>query len=201
MKKQGKLYVFEGPDSVGKTSLADLLAQHLISTGIDCDLLAFPGKKIGTVGALIYALHHEPQRLGIEAISPTSLQMLHVAAHVDAIETEIFPALALGKTIILDRFWWSTIIYGQLGGLNKVLLNSIVAPEMHVWGKVIPTEVFLLERKSPLEFDITDQWSICANLYSQLADEQEANRHVYRISNDGSINKTLSTIIRAIKPR
>lgn len=199
MKNDGTLYVFEGPDSVGKTSLAGLLAEHLISTGIDCVLLAFPGREIGTVGHLIYALHHDPQQLGIKALSPTSLQMLHVAAHVDAIETKILPALALGKTVILDRFWWSTDIYGELEGVDKTLLDSIIAPEMHIWGKVIPTAVFLLERNTPFEFEISDQWSRCASLYSHLADRQEKVHRVHRIYNNGAINTTLSTIAQATK--
>lgn len=198
MRNDGTLYVFEGADSVGKTTLARLLAEHLVANGTECMLLAFPGNEIGTVGNLIYRLHHEPQQFGIEYLSPTSLQMLHVAAHVDAIQTRILPALALGRTVILDRFWWSTDVYGQLNDLDKSLLNSIIAPEMYIWGETVPTTVFLLERNLPLEFEVSDRWLRCASLYSGLADRQGTKNHVVRVTNEGEILSTFSAIKRAI---
>jgi dTMP kinase len=195
MKNNGKLYVLEGPDSVGKTSLANLLRNYLGTANVTCDLLSFPGRDPGTIGSLIYDLHHEPQRLGVKSLSQTALQMLHVAAHVDAIETKIRPSLEAGNTVILDRFWWSTEIYGQLGGLDKALLKSIIAPELAVWDELVPTAVFLVERNCPLEFGLTDEWTKCAQLYSLLSDEQEWTVTVHRIQNEGPINDTLKAIV------
>ncbi|MCM2296782.1 AAA family ATPase [Rhodoferax sp.] len=197
MKNDGALYVFEGPDSVGKTTLARLLTEQLVARGVDCVHLAFPGNEIGTVGNLIYRLHHEPQQFGIDSLSATALQMLHVAAHVDAIQTRILPALALGKTVILDRFWWSTDVYGQLCGLNNTLVESIIAPEKHIWGETVPTVVFLLERNAPFEFPVSDYWRRCTSLYSHLADAQLEKHRIVRVSNEGEISTPLSIIMQA----
>jgi dTMP kinase len=198
MKNDGALYVFEGPDSVGKTTLARLLTEQLVARGVDCVHLAFPGNEIGTIGDLIYRLHHEPQQFGIQNLSATALQILHVAAHVDAIQSSILPSLALGKTVILDRFWWSTSVYGQLYGLDKTLVESIIAPEIHIWGEIVPTAVFLLERNVPLEFTVSDQWLRCTSLYSRLADTQSEKHRVVRVSNDGEICTALAAITTAI---
>ena len=197
MKNNGALYVLEGPDSVGKSTLARLLTQQLITEGIDCVHWAFPGTQVGTVGDLIYRLHHQPQQFGIKSLSPAALQVLHVAAHIDAIQTKILPALALGKTVVLDRFWWSTIVYGQLDGLEGSLMRSIIEPEMKIWGVTVPTVVFLLERDVPFEFTTSDRWRRCTALYSSLARTQLKKYPVVLIKNEAEISVALSAIMQA----
>src|SRR5713101_3899196 len=108
MTEFGNLIIFEGPDGSGKTTLSSALAETLLAKGMDCEHLAFPGREDGSLGKQVYRVHHDPRSAGIEALTPTSLQVLHIAAHIDAIESRIFPALHAGKSIILDRFWWST---------------------------------------------------------------------------------------------
>ena len=46
----GSLYVFEGPDGVGKSELAKRLFQALKASSVDCELLAFPGREAGGSG-------------------------------------------------------------------------------------------------------------------------------------------------------
>ena len=113
---RGHLIVFEGPDGVGKTTLARLLTRELEHRGCHCLYKSFPGQEEGSLGRLVYDIHHHPHKFGIEQMSPTSLQMLHIAAHVDAIERDIKPSLQRGHHIILDRYWWSTLAYGIVGG-------------------------------------------------------------------------------------
>ena len=102
MTTLGKLYVFEGPDGVGKSTLAQWFASHLQESGYACTLLSFPGKEDGTLGEHVYELHHDPARFGIQSLSAASLQLLHVAAHIDAIETRIKPLLNEG-----ERWCWT----------------------------------------------------------------------------------------------
>jgi thymidylate kinase len=198
MKNLGKLLIFEGPNSVGKTSLSRRLAEHYTTQGEDCLLLSFPGHIDGTIGSLIYRLHHSPSDLGITSISPSALQIMHVAAHVDAIESQIIPALKDGKTVILDRFWWSTIIYGQLNGLPRRFLNSIVQPEIAVWGEIKPSAIFLMTRDTPFEFPTTPEWAKCSQLYSDFASEEPCTENLYPISNATSFNATLAIILERI---
>ncbi|WP_447916447.1 dTMP kinase [Delftia acidovorans] len=196
MRSTGKLYVFEGPDSVGKSTLSKLFADYLGRVGEECVYLAFPGNDNGTVGSLIYKIHHCPQDLGISEPSYAALQMLHVAAHIDAIQSKIIPALSAGKSVVLDRFWWSTIVYGKLGGLNESLLGLIIAPEDYIWAGNHPDAVFLLERKRPFEFPASKDWKKCATLYLELAAIQEIRHRVIRISNEGSIDDALAFALR-----
>lgn len=198
MKDLGKLLIFEGPNSVGKTSLSRRLAEHYITQGEDCLLLSFPGHIDGTIGSLIYRLHHQPSDFGITSISPSALQIMHVAAHVDAIESQIIPALKDGKTVILDRFWWSTIIYGQLNGLSRKFLDSIVQPEIAIWGDIKPSAIFLLTRDTPFEFARTSEWAKCSQLYSEFSCEDPHTENLHQVSNAASLNATLETILERI---
>ena len=85
-REPGKLIVLEGSDGVGKSTLARCLVGRLMRCHIRSEHATFPGKRPGTIGQVIYQIHHDPGSLGIEQLSPTSLQALHIAAHLDAIE-------------------------------------------------------------------------------------------------------------------
>ena len=142
MQNLGKLFVFEGPDKVGKSTLAQWFATHLQNSGIRCTLLSFPGNEVGTLGRHVYELHHDPGRFGIDTLSEASLQLLHVAAHIDSIENRIKPLVCGGSTVVLDRFWWSTFVYGLVGGVPRSVLDSMIAIERSVWHPVRPDRLF-----------------------------------------------------------
>jgi dTMP kinase len=96
-------------------------------------LFSFPGDRPGTVGKLVYDLHHSPENFGIKRISSLGLQALHIAAHVDAISEEILPTLISGKWVVLDRFWWSTWVYGKAAGIESNILQSLIHTEQLTW--------------------------------------------------------------------
>src|SRR5262249_49156463 len=98
----GRLIVFEGPDGVGKSTLSAALSEDLRSRGRRLKLMTFPGREPGSVGKLVYEVHHDPARFGVEQLAPVCLQALHIAAHLDAIERRIVPLLEAGTDVVLD---------------------------------------------------------------------------------------------------
>jgi thymidylate kinase len=126
MPDPGKLLVFEGPDKTGKSSLAHGVTTWLEARGASPVLLGFPGNRPGTLGNLVYRVHHHPEDYGIRKLNPLSLQTLHIAAHIDAIEQVILPALRSGAWVVLDRFWWSTFVYGLAGNVDGRSLELLI---------------------------------------------------------------------------
>jgi dTMP kinase len=184
MTNAGKLYVFEGPDGVGKSTLADWFASHLRESGIRCILLSFPGKETGTLGKHVYELHHDLARFEIKTLAPASLQLLHVAAHTDAIENRIKPLLADGTTVVLDRFWWSTFVYGLVAGASRSVLDRMVALERTVWDPVQPDRLFLVTRSEPLRSEPAELWPRWHEGYLRLGDEEQKNHSVVIVPNE-----------------
>lgn len=201
MSKRGNLFVLEGPDGVGKSTLARALTERLNASGRRCELMAFPGHEIGTLGRHIYALHHEPVQFGVQAVHPTSLQVLHIAAHVDTLERRILPALVRGQHIVLDRFWWSTWVYGKVLGANRQALEAMLNVEFAHWNELVPDAVFLVKRSTPFQRDGNlDTWQALSAAYDELADEQSRHYPVYPIHNEESMEHVLTQILMKIAP-
>ena len=196
MNKKGKLFTFEGQDGAGKTTLARAFTERLNAAGLECEYYSFPGQEAGTVGSFVYDLHHNPHKLGFELIGPTSLQLLHIAAHIDAIESRIIPALKKGRSVVLDRFWWSTWVYGVVNGIDKRSLQTMIELERFHWGKVRPTIAFLVRRKPPITEDLRLPWKKLSAEYKKLA-ARECHKYPVRfIDNEKTIEESLSVIAR-----
>lgn len=199
MVKRGKLFVLEGPDGVGKSTLAHMLVEYLNVRDMGCDLVAFPGRAVGTLGQHIYTLHHDPARFGVQNIHPTSLQVLHVAAHIDTLERCIRPALEEGRSVVLDRFWWSMLVYGKVYGANLQVLEIMLQAELAHWSKLVPDAVFLLKRSASLRsHDTPDTWSALSAAYDDLARLQGQQCPVHVIHNEQSIETTLAHMLKKI---
>src|ERR1700677_4477174 len=140
----GQLFVFEGPDGVGKTELSKQFTTLLNGKGIPAQYLSFPGKEDATLGQLVYDLHHDPRSQGVARITPSSMQLMHIAAHLDAIESTILPALHSGVSVVLDRFWWSTRVYGLASGIDRDVLDQMIQIEISAWKEVLPSSIFLV---------------------------------------------------------
>ncbi len=195
----GKLIFIEGPDGVGKTTTIDNLKAKLELRPELYEFLSFPGKAVGTLGNLVYEIHHDPLKFGVSEMSGLSKQALHIAAHLDAIERIIGPKLDMGTNIVLDRFWWSTLVYGRASGANPNALVGLVEAEKTLWGARKPALAILLDRDAPIERDDKlSEWLKLRAAYRALAEEERLSYPVCIIENATSHDDAVSQILTAI---
>lgn len=194
----GNLYVLEGPDGVGKTTLAKEVVNFYSSSKIPFTYMSFPGREPGTLGAHIYKLHHDPKSYEINSLGPASLQLLHISAHIDSIENRIIPTLKNGQNIILDRFWWSTWVYGYTSGIPRRFLKAMLRLEIEYWGRVMPSGVFLINRSlSSQQFE--NERGKLQIAYYELAEDQKRRYPVHMISNNSTITAGVLSITQIIE--
>lgn len=191
---RGRLIVFEGTDESGKTTLSRTLVKKLKAAGRICHWFAFPGQEPGTLGKLVHNIHHGIGNARVSSISPASLQLLHIAAHIDAIQSKIGPALGRGEDVILDRYWWSTMVYGTVMGAELRALRAMIEIEKLFWKKITPSILFLVERgQSDRDKDNSLQKSLVEE-YRKLARRERQKYLVVTISNRDTISGALSKI-------
>lgn len=188
---RGHLMVLEGPDGVGKSALGAAVAHELRRRGEVVRELAFPGHAPGSLGRAIYALHHS---LPPCAVSALAMQALHVAAHLDAIEKVICPSLARGETVVLDRYWWSTLVYGLEAGCHERPLRQLLAAEHMVWAGIRPLLSVLVRRAG-----LDAQLQSVVKRYDVLAAKEAQISPVMVLDNDSSVLAGASRILEAWK--
>ncbi len=195
----GCLFVFEGSDGVGKTTVAEKVADYLRGKGVDVLALSFPGREPNSLGRLVYEVHHDPRSFDIKGLSPASLQTLHIAAHLDCIENRILPALSKNKTVILDRYWWSTIAYGIAYGIKKHILDAMVTLEKTAWGNVKPDKLFLITRDEPFRAELPiEQWLKVCTAYRKIYEDENNDYPVKVIENSKSLIEVVDNILTYI---
>ena len=195
MNQSGKLFVFEGPDGNGKTSLSEMFAEKLRARGEKCRWFSFPGRESGTLGNHVYELHHNRFKSKLRKIHPASLQLLHIAAHIDTIERGIIPAITAGNHVVLDRYWWSTLVYGSVFGVKYDSLQAMVELELRHWKNIRPAQLFLIQRRNAFGKAPSLERISLAKEYEAVA-EREADKYpIARILNEGEIGQALEAIL------
>lgn len=125
----GRFITFEGIDGSGKSTQARRLAATLKARGVNVVLTREPGGSPGAEDIRRLLVEGDPDRWSAE----TEI-LLFTAARRDHLEKTIRPALALGATVISDRFADSTRVYqgaarGELRDLVDILHDAVIAIE------------------------------------------------------------------------
>lgn len=201
VKRRGKLIVFEGADGVGKSTISAAVATALGELGEPCALMSFPGREEGTLGSHVYALHHDLVGHGItQDVSSAAMQALHVAAHTNAITERILPELASGRHVILDRFWWSTWVYGVIGGADRTAMEKLIEFERAIWGGLMPAAAFLIRRDRPIDRDEDlEVWGRRDREYVRLAGREAQAHPVITLQNSGSPDDTAESVLNFLR--
>ncbi|MCG3185360.1 MAG: Thymidylate kinase [Planctomycetes bacterium] len=197
MNTVGQLFVFEGPNEVGKSTLSRLLHEDIMRSGKPCTIQTFPSDVGGTLGAHLRNLLTEHSAFGVKDISAAARQALHIAAHIDALQLTLLPQLRSGTTVVLDRFWWSTIVYGQVAGVDLNILNGLVDVELRLWQDITPTCLFLVKREVPLSGVSTEEWRCISNTYDSFLDFCVCQHDVQRVFNESTIGSAFEQVLSA----
>jgi len=189
MCKKGRFIVFEGVDGAGKTLLANSLKDDLLAKGERVMYLSFPGRGEGTLGWHIYQLHERPEIYGVNSVHPLSLQLLHIAAHIDTIENILKPELYKGTTVILDRYWWSTYVYGKASGIDSKCISKVIDVEKELLKGFEPDVCFYIYREEGMNSKISRNLALKLNsIYRDLIVGFE---NVVLVDNSQGIDETL----------
>jgi len=115
------LITFEGIDGAGKSTQIKKLVNVMVGQGVDVVTLREPGGT--TVAEKIRLILLENSH----KVTPVGELLLFSASRAELVQEVILPALASGKTVILDRFFDSTTAYQGYGrGIDLELLKSII---------------------------------------------------------------------------
>lgn len=104
----GKFVVFEGIEGSGKSVQTKEFYNFLLGLGEDAIVTEQPWE-----GDAIGKLIREELVDKTDAISAVTLQFLFIANRSNHVEKLIEPNLKMGKTVIADRYWMSTVAYGS----------------------------------------------------------------------------------------
>ena len=124
MASRGVLLALEGVDGCGKSTQAGLLATALRARGLEVVLTCEPTD--GPIGRHIREYFQGPTR-ELSAKEELNLFMADRREHVEEV---INPALAEGKIVITDRYYFSSVAYQGALGLDpdRILVqNEILA--------------------------------------------------------------------------
>ncbi len=119
---RGRFLVLDGPDGSGKSTQIARLAARLRERGEDVLALREPGATPMGEAIRDLLLHADVD------ITPLAEMLLYQAARAHLVEAVIRPALAEGRTVLLDRYWYSTAAYQGHGlGLDPEEIRRVSA--------------------------------------------------------------------------
>ena len=192
----GLFIVFEGIDGTGKSTQIDLLADDLKELGYSVVTTFEPtngpyGQKIRQLFVNRAAVSHEEE---------LELFMADRHQHVEAV---IRPALAMGKVVLSDRYYLSTVAYQGANGLDPddiLVRNKAFAP--------IPDLALILEiepavgihriqkhrQELPNTFEEESNLHRVATIFSNLREE-----YISRIDASGTVDEVHQQIILEVK--
>ena len=133
MEKKGWLIAFEGIDGTGKTTQIELLAEVLRRRGLG--VVATREPTDGQYGRKIRQLYKNRK-----SVTPEEELNLFLDDRREHVVQVIAPALASGKVVLTDRYYYSTAAYQGAAGHDPqkiIAANELFAP--------VPDMVIMLE--------------------------------------------------------
>jgi len=203
----GKFIVFEGLDGAGLSTQAFELRNFLIAQGYN--VILTKEQTDGLIGGLIKSCLKKEWKTSLLA-----LQMLFTADRAHHLGEEVEPALAEGKMVICDRYFFSTVAFGALQvdrDFLKKINSKFRVPDI-TFILDCPTDVCLERinkgRFSSELFEEKEKMEKVRQNYSHLAKEypnvfvidsnrpaKEISKEIFSICESYGIGRTLKSLI------
>ena len=151
MNKRGIFVCIEGIDASGKTTHARKLVENLRGKNFDAVYTTEPTS--GEIGKFIR--NHVLQ--GQERVSSIMEALLFAVDRIEHVENTIKPALQEGKTVVSDRYVYSSLAYQGAAGLDLKWIEEInkfaIQPDLTIYIDIPAEVVFerLKREKSVME--------------------------------------------------
>lgn len=189
--------VVEGPNGVGKTSIAQRLSEHFQLRGNATKVLSQPSR--GPAGLMAREREHE--------LVGWPLAALVVADRYLQLREEIEPALHKGHTVILDRYVASTLVLQRLDGLDPQILwamnAAVLLPDLTVVLQADPDTLRarLRDRAHLSRFEqMPDGVELELRYFAEAADQLET--HGYKVlrleTTDSAIDGVVLRILQSL---
>ena len=196
--KQGRFIVLEGLDGSGKSTAAEFLKDALSKEGVPEPLLTREPSD-GPIGKLIRRALTKEIRL-----DPKTFTLLFAADRFEHVQNEVLPALAEGRDVICDRYYFSNLAYqGDVAPMETILsfnslARNVITPDVVFFIDTPPEECMRrihTERGSEELFERVDKLRNVEALYNEAFDRLKEEEHVIRIDGTRSREEVLAQMM------
>ena len=189
--------VLEGPDGSGTTLHTRLLKERLESEGVNVISTSEPTD--GPIGKAI-----RKKLLSGEEIAPADLQKMFAEDRAWHLENVIKPALLCETVVISDRYFHSTLAYGQALGLEidylKSLNKDFIQPDCIFF--LLPSFEACTERMGRREkHDALEDEVLQKKVYDIYKKMAEIDPSIYVIDSGGGKEEVAEKIFNIVHPR
>jgi dTMP kinase len=194
MKKnpyKGKFIVFDSLDGAGNSTQVKLLADYLNKIGEKTYITKEPTS--GLIGGLI-----KSQLTGDWKSSQVCLQLLFSADRAYHLEKEVIPLLKRGINVISDRYFFSTMAYGNLE-INDFdwlieINKKFLLPDLTFFLKVSPKTCIQRIKKDRFEITLFEREKILEKVWQNYQKLSKRFKNVYIIDGEREIEKIFKEI-------
>jgi len=188
---KGKFIVFDSLDGAGNSTQVKFLADYLNKIGKKTHITKEPTSYL--IGGLIKSqLTHDWKS------SPECLQLLFCADRAYHLEKEIIPLLKKGINVISDRYFFSTMAYGNLEIKDLDWLIEInkkfILPDLAFFLKVSPKVCIQRIKKDRFEITLFEKEKILEKVWKNYEILAKKFKQVYIVNGEREIEEVAKEI-------
>lgn len=193
---KGKFIVFDSLDGAGNSTQVKLLADYLNKIGKKTHITKEPTS--GLIGGLIRSqLNHDWKS------SQICLQLLFSADRAYHLEKEVIPLLKRGINVISDRYFFSTMAYGNLE-INDLdwlieINKKFILPDLTFFLKVSPKTCIERIKKDRFEITLFEKEKILEKVWKNYEVLAKKFKNVFVIDGEREVEKIHREIVQRVK--